>query len=76
MLEQLTLNGAITLLTYLQYAQHNSDLLNAEAVVATLCEMLNQLNTQYPQIAAGYGWQQTTELARLPEESLAKAISQ
>jgi hypothetical protein len=44
-LEQLTLNGSITLLTYLQCAQLTNDSVNARAVAAALCEMLNQLES-------------------------------
>lgn len=58
-LNQLTLTGAISLLTYLQYAQFQRQALEAGAIAATLCELLNQLHQQYPDIAADYGWQPT-----------------
>ncbi|MBF2085391.1 hypothetical protein [Thermoleptolyngbya sp. C42_A2020_037] len=57
-LNQLTLTGAISLLTYLQYAQFQQQALEAGAIAATLCNMLSQLNQQYPGLAAGYGWQE------------------
>ncbi|HIK43020.1 hypothetical protein [Thermoleptolyngbya sp. M55_K2018_002] len=58
-LNQLTLTGAMSLLTYLQYAQFQQQALEAGAIAATLCEMLNQLHQQYPGIADDYGWQPT-----------------
>lgn len=57
-LDQLTLTGAISLLTYLQYAQFQNRALEPGAIAATLCEMLSQLNQQYPDLAADYGWQE------------------
>ncbi|MFQ3618282.1 MAG: hypothetical protein SNJ57_13565 [Cyanobacteriota bacterium] len=60
-LKQLTLTGAIGLLTYLltylQYAQFQQQAPEAGAIAATLCEMLSQINQQYPDIIAEYGWQ-------------------
>jgi hypothetical protein len=35
--------------------------LGAMALTATLCEMLNQLNTNYPGIADVYGWQKVAQ---------------
>lgn len=56
-LDQLTLTGAISLLTYLQYAQFQQQALESGAIAATLCELLSQLHHKYPGIAAEYGWQ-------------------
>lgn len=61
-LEQLTLNGSITLLTYLQYAQLTDDSMNASAVAAALCEMLNQLESIQPGITYDYGWRKVNSL--------------
>jgi hypothetical protein len=55
--EQLTLTGALTLLTYLQYSHFDDQGINADAVTATLCEMLTQLDTKHPGISSEYGWQ-------------------
>lgn len=55
-LEQLTLNGATTLLTYLQCARLTNEGIGAEALAATLCEMLNQIEATHPGITQGYGW--------------------
>lgn len=57
-LDQLTLTGAISLLTYLQYAQFQQQALDAGAIAATLCQMLSQINQQCPGLVAGYGWQE------------------
>jgi aminopeptidase-like protein len=56
-LEQLALDGALNLLTYLQFTSLEDDRLGAIAVTATLCEMLSQLETRYPGITDSYGWQ-------------------
>ncbi|WP_448602656.1 hypothetical protein [Thermoleptolyngbya sp.] len=58
-LDQLTLTGAISLLTYLQYAQFQRRALEPGAIAATLCEMLSQLNQQYPGITSSYGWEES-----------------
>ncbi len=55
-LEQLTLNGAMTLLTYLQYSGCEHEQVRAEAVAAALCEMLTQLEAAFPGYAERYGW--------------------
>ncbi len=55
-LEYLTLSGAMTLLTYLQYARISDQQLQAQAVVGTLCEMLSQLEINFPGVAEEYGW--------------------
>lgn len=57
-LEQLTLNGAVTLLTYLQHARLEDETAGAIAVAANLCEILNQLEAMHPGITSHYGWQQ------------------
>ncbi|XGV95094.1 MAG: hypothetical protein ACAF41_20395 [Leptolyngbya sp. BL-A-14] len=57
-LEQLTLNGAVTLLTYLQHARLEDETTGTIAIAATLCEMLSQLEAMYPGITTHYGWQQ------------------
>ena len=62
-LEQLTLNGAITLLTYLQCAQTIHNQVKAEAIAAVLCEMLSQLETYFPGITQEYGWEKVTLLS-------------
>ncbi|MCL6436093.1 MAG: hypothetical protein K6T90_18155 [Leptolyngbyaceae cyanobacterium HOT.MB2.61] len=61
-LEQLTLNGSITLLTYLQCAQLTNDSVNARAVAAALCEMLNQLESIQPGITYDSGWRKVNSL--------------
>jgi hypothetical protein len=55
-LEQLTMNGAITLLTHLQYSNATENPVNAEALAAALCMMLNQLEADFPGTVASYGW--------------------
>lgn len=59
-LEQLTLNGAMTLLTYLQYSGLEHEQVRAEAVAAALCEMLTQLEADFPGYAERYGWTKVT----------------
>lgn len=61
-LEQLTLNGAMTLLSYLQYAQTVHNQVKAEAIAAVLCEMLSQLETTFPGITQEYGWEKVSPL--------------
>ena len=56
-IEQLTLNGAVTLLTYLQHSRLEDEAMGAIAIAALLCEMLNQLESLYPGIVSDYGWQ-------------------
>ena len=60
-IEQLTLNGAMTLLTYLQHSRLEDEAMGATAIAALLCEMLNQLESLYPGIANAYGWQQISD---------------
>ncbi|GEM_PF-6626981 len=60
-LEQLTLNGAMTLLTYLQHSRLEDESAGAVAIAALLCEMLNQLEMVHPGVATNYGWQRTSE---------------
>jgi hypothetical protein len=55
-LEQLTLNGAMTLLSYLQYSGMEHQQIRAEAVAAALCAMLTQLESDFPGYAERYGW--------------------
>lgn len=61
-LEQLTLNGATTLLTYLQCTRLTNEGIGAEALAATLCEMLNQIEAEHPGITHGYGWEKVISL--------------
>jgi hypothetical protein len=63
-LEQLTLNGAMTLLSYLQYSGLEHEQVGAEAVAATLCEMLTQLEADFPGYAERYGWTKATSRSR------------
>ena len=56
-IEQLTLNGAMTLLTYLQHSRLEDEAIGAIAISAMLCEMLNQLEDLHPGVASDYGWQ-------------------
>lgn len=68
-LEQITLNGAMTILSYLQYSQANLEQVNAEGLVATLCEMLTQVENTYPGITEEYGWVQSQRpIAKQPIE--------
>lgn len=60
--EQLTLNGAMTLLSYLQCSQVSPTDLQVEAVAGTLCEMLSQLENNFPGITKEYGWEKITVL--------------
>jgi hypothetical protein len=55
--DELTLSGAMTLLSYLQYSQQCSDSVDVVAVAATLCEMLSQLEHELPGVAKAYGWE-------------------
>ena len=68
-LEKLTLNGAMTLLTYLQYSGLEHEQVRAEAVAAALCEMLTQLEADFPGYAERYGWTKASSL-ELDSESL------
>lgn len=63
-LEKLTLNGAMTLLTYLQYSGLEQEQVRAEAVAAALCEMLTQLEADFPGYAERYGWTKTSSLSQ------------
>lgn len=82
-LEQLTLNGAMTLLTYLQYSGLEHEQVRAEGVAAALCEMLTQLETEFPGYAERYGWakmavrsQETAPLHRvIQQHSLEQDVS-
>lgn len=60
MLEKLTLDGAVSLLTYLQCRGLQDEYLGATALAATLCEMLNQIEATYPGITDIYGWRKTS----------------
>ncbi len=73
-LEKLTLNGAMTLLTYLQYSSLEQEQVRAEAVAAALCEMLTQLEADFPGYAERYGWTKAAPL--LQETSQLEAVSQ
>jgi hypothetical protein len=64
--DQLTLNGAMTLLSYLQCAHLSPSHLKATAIAATLCEMLSQLEAEFPGITHEYGWEKIVELSELP----------
>lgn len=55
-LEQLALSGATTLLTYLQCDRLTDESVGADAIAATLCELLNQLESDYPGVTDSYGW--------------------
>ncbi|MDX2239491.1 MAG: hypothetical protein NW224_02300 [Leptolyngbyaceae cyanobacterium bins.302] len=55
--DQLTLTGAMSLLTYLQYSQLSPSSVKAAAIAATLCEMLSQLEDAFPGITKEYGWE-------------------
>ncbi|HEY9647529.1 MAG TPA: hypothetical protein V6C88_14225 [Chroococcidiopsis sp.] len=55
-LEQITLNAALTLQSYLQHADASEEALTPEAIASTLCDMLSQLNSQYPDITTDFGW--------------------
>lgn len=65
--DELTLNGAMTLLSYLQHAHLSLATVKADAIAATLCEMLSQLESDFPGITREYGWEKIYEL---PERSL------
>ncbi|PSB28145.1 hypothetical protein C7B82_14985 [Stenomitos frigidus ULC18] len=58
-IEQLTLNGAMTLLTYLQHSRLEDETTGVIAITAMLCEMLNQVESLHPGITSEYGWQPT-----------------
>jgi hypothetical protein len=58
-LEKLTLNGATTLLSYLQQNCLDDSEVGAIALAGALCEMLNQLELAYPGITENYGWERT-----------------
>lgn len=60
--EQLTLNGAMALLSYLQCSHLSPAHIKAAAIAATLCEMLSQLETEFPGITHEYGWEKIVEL--------------
>lgn len=61
--DQLTLSGAMTLLGYLQHSQIAPSQVKAEAIVATLCEMLSQLEANFPGITKEYGWEKIITLS-------------
>lgn len=61
--DQLSLSGAMTLLSYLQHSHLASTEVKAEAIVATLCEMLSQLEDNFPGITKEYGWEKTITLS-------------
>ena len=58
-LEQLTLRGATTLLSYLQHHRLENEDLGAIALAGTLCELLNQLDLAYPGVSENFGWERT-----------------
>ncbi|MDX2229259.1 MAG: hypothetical protein NW220_06460 [Leptolyngbyaceae cyanobacterium bins.349] len=60
--DQLTLNGALTLLSYLQCTDLSPNHVKAAAIAATLCEMLSQLEADFPGIAQEYGWEKVLPL--------------
>jgi hypothetical protein len=70
-IEQLTLNGAMTLLTYLQHSRLEDESTGAIAIAAMLCEMLNQLESLHPGIVNEYGWQQISDANGLIDSSSA-----
>ncbi len=63
LVDQLTLNGAATLLSYLQCAHLSPAHIQATAIAATLCELLSQLETNFPGITREYGWEKIIELS-------------
>ncbi|MGA7932789.1 MAG: hypothetical protein WCA35_04355 [Kovacikia sp.] len=63
-LEQLALTGATTLLTYLQYDRLENEVLAATAIAGTLCELLNQLESAYPNVTNDYGWKKVAPADR------------
>ena len=68
-IEQLTLNGAVTLLTYLQHSRLEDEAMGAIAIAAMLCEMLNQLEALYPGFARSYGWQPISDVSKLVDST-------
>lgn len=65
LVDQLTLNGAATLLSYLQCAHLSPAHIQAAAIAATLCELLSQLETDFPGITREYGWEKIIELSEV-----------
>jgi len=63
LVDQLTLNGAMTLLSYLQCSHLSASHIKVEAIAATLCQMLSQLETEFPGITREYGWEKIVDLA-------------
>jgi hypothetical protein len=61
-LEQLTLNEALSLLSYLQHVRHDQARLDRDTVAAMLWKMLNQLTVEYSKMTVDYGWDETEKL--------------
>jgi hypothetical protein len=61
-IEQLTLSGVLSLLTYLQHVRQCQARLNPDTVAAMLWEMLNQLNIESSKTTVDYGWDRTEAL--------------
>ena len=59
-LESLTLNSATALLNCLQYSYlkpgHSIDYLTANVLAAALCDVLSQLETEFPGVVEECGW--------------------
>lgn len=59
-LERLTLDSATALLNCLQYSylksDHASDYLTAKVLAAALCDVLSQLEKDFPGVVEEYGW--------------------
>lgn len=63
-LKELALRGARNLFSYIENADLEDEV-GAEAIAATLCQLLIELEQQHPGIAAHYGWHE-----QLPEQPL------
>lgn len=63
-LENLTLNSATALLNCLQYSYlksgHSIDYLTANVLAAALCDVLSQLETEFPGVVEEHGWTQSS----------------
>ncbi|XHX76389.1 MAG: hypothetical protein RBJ76_18340 [Stenomitos frigidus ULC029] len=59
-LESLTLNSATALLNCLQYSYlesgHSINYLTANVLTAALCDVLSQLETEFPGVVEDCGW--------------------
>jgi hypothetical protein len=71
-LESLTLHSAAALLNCLQYSylepRHSIDYLTANSLAAALCDVLSQLETEFPGVVEECGWtRKTTKLSHIME---------